>query len=302
MIKLVVFLWLTLLPIVLFGNTSFNEPIGLVSAYMCLPGPGGQASHFYSPSRFNADDQVLEQCETCLNADNAKHNACKVDRFIQSEDCAGTICGDAQGAFIMEHDFKSRFALQHDLRFQDEGQYPRAQDENCRFIFWALDPAVGIEDFRQHKSGNYWQQAFEASQHLVSPAFPLMELALGMQPATKRGQHQLHIHIGTLAHGYRKSIDSLSFNPDSTQQIEINKMQFFARYVPAKEGEGPLSGNNIFEIVSEIIPGGDLSMPLYGILVAISKNKKGVFVLAAKNWERSEINYKQPRVCHFNKK
>lgn len=302
MIKLVVFLWLTLLPLVLYGNTSINEPVGLVSAYMCSPALRGQASHFYSPSRLNADDQVSEQCETCLNADNAQHNACKVDRFIRSQACAGTICEDAQGAFLMQHDPVNRFALQHDLRFQDQDQYPRAQGENCRFIFWALEPAIGIEDFRQHKPVHYWQQAFEASQHLVTPAFPLMELALGIQPATKRGQHQLHIHIGTLPNGYRELIDALSLNPESTQQIEMNNMQFFVRYVPGKEGEGPFSGHNIFDVVSEIIPGGDLSMPHYGVLVAISKNKKGVFVLAAKNWERSEINYKQPRVCHFNKK
>jgi hypothetical protein len=50
-----------------------------------------------------------------------------------------------------------------------------------------------------------------------------------------------------------------------------------------------------------MIPGGRQSMPLYGVLVAIAKNNKGIFVLAAKNWERSEINFKQSQVCILNK-
>jgi CDP-diacylglycerol pyrophosphatase len=287
---------------VVFGNEHENVPVFLDSSYVCAAGQESQDSHFYSPAQFNADDQVSDQCQPCSLLENASHNSCKVGQFIRSAACAGSFCKDAQGAFLMRHEADKRFALQHDLRFLDEDKYLRAKDENCRFIFWALDPEIGIEDFRQHKKSDYWSQAFEASQHLVSPAFPLEDLALGIQPATKRGQHQLHIHIGTLANGYREVVDSLSLNSENTQQILINRNEFFVRYVPGIEGKNPFSGRNIFEVMGEIIPGGESSMPRYGMLVAIAKNQKGIFILAAKNWERSEMNYKQSHVCEFAKK
>lgn len=275
-----------------------SEPA--IATYECLAPQGSKTGQWYSPLRMNVDDRVPRQCETCIAPENFTHHACRVDRFIRSSLCSGLVCSDTQGEFLMQHGQSKRFALQHDLRFQDDSKYPRASGESCRFILWALDPVVGVEDIYLRKQKNYWQQSFEASQQLVSPRFPMSSLALGIQPATQRGQHQLHIHIGTLGSGYRKAIDSLDLDSQATQMIDLNGYKFYVRYIPDLEDEKPFSGRNPFDVVSEMIPGGERSMPLYGVLVAIAKNQKGIFVLASQNWERSEINFKQAQVCALN--
>lgn len=160
---------------------------------------------------------------------------------------------------------------------------------------------MGVEDYFYRKQKKYWQQSFKASQQLVKPRFQALNVALGIQPATQRGQHQFHIHIGTLAPGYREAIDSLHLDPNVTQTINLNGYKFYVRYVADRAGEGPFSGEDPLDVATEMIPGGRQSMPLYGVLVAIAKNNKGIFVLAAKNWERSEINFKQSQVCALNK-
>lgn len=273
-----------------------------VSTQECSSESAHKAGQWYSPPDMNQDDRVPSQCETCLAPDNASHNACRVDRFIRSSQCSGAVCSDSQGDFLIQHDQSQNFALQHDLRFQNVIKYPLASGESCRFIFWAMEPVVGVEDLYLRKQNNYWKQSFEASQKLVLPGFPVLNLALGIQPATKRGQHQLHIHIGTLAPGYREAIDALDLDPNVTQMIDLNGYKYFVRYVPDREAQGAFSGGNPFDVASEIIPGAERAMPLYGVLVAIAKNQKGIFVLASKNWERSELNFKQSQVCALNKK
>ena len=272
-----------------------------ISTYECSVLPQNKTGHWYSPSALNQDDRVPSQCETCTATENVTHNACRVDRFIRSPLCSGMVCSDAQGEFLLQHGQSQRFALQHDLRFQDTAKYPRASGESCRFIFWTLDSVVGVEDYFYRKQKKYWQQSFKASQQFVTPRFQALNVALGIQPATQRGQHQFHIHIGTLAPGYREAIDSLNLDSNVTQTVNLNGYKFYVRYVADQEGEGPFSGEDPLDVASEMIPGGRQSMPLYGVLVAIAKNNKGIFVLAAKNWERSEINFKQSQVCILNK-
>jgi hypothetical protein len=48
-----------------------------------------------------------------------------------------------------------------------------------------------------------------------------------------------------------------------------------------------------------MIPGGESSMPIYGILGAIARNGDGVFVLAAKGFDRAELNFRQAYDCDF---
>jgi hypothetical protein len=95
-------------------------------------------NHWYSPSSSNVDDQVINQCNSCLDPLNITHKSCRVDSFLRSNICAGTSCGDTQGLFNIYNSYGHRLALQHDLRFQNPDLYPRAQDEGCRFILEKL--------------------------------------------------------------------------------------------------------------------------------------------------------------------
>jgi hypothetical protein len=61
----------------------------------------------------------------------------------------------------------------------------------------------------------------------------------------------------------------------------------------------PFTGLSPFEVARAIIPGGASSMPRYGVMGAVAKNKKGVFVLAAEGVERDELSYKQRRACRL---
>ena len=255
------------------------------------------ADHWYSPARQNADDRVPNQCNTCLDQGNLDQKACGVWKLIHSAPCGSLHCGDAEGEFFAYPGLD--IGLQHDLRFQDPARFKSTDGENCRFILWALNPVIGIEDINARTRLNYWRLAYHASQSLVEPPFPDNLLAIAIQGPLNRGQHQLHLHIGTLSEEYRQAIDSLARNPKVTQTVAFGGYDFSARYVPNGTVGEPFTGANLFDVAGEMIPGGVRSMPLYGILAAVAKGGEGVFVLAAKKFERRDLNFRQPYSCGF---
>lgn len=257
------------------------------------------SGNWYSPSENNASDQVPNQCNSCLDPTNAVHKACGVDAFLRSQVCSGPSCSDAQGAFVFYRASHLKFSLQHDLRYRDPVRFPRATGESCRFLIWSVDPVIGVEDAALRDRYNFWRQAYIASSTLVQPTFATAELALAIQPAITRGQHQFHIHIGTLTDTYRQAIDALLLDPSVIQTVGLNGYDFVAKYVPNAVGGDPFTGLSPFEVTRKMIPGGESAMPLYGILAAIARSGDGVFVLAAKGFDRDELNFRQTYDCDF---
>jgi len=255
------------------------------------------ADHWFSPARQNADDHAPNQCNSCVDQGNLDQKTCGVWKLIHSAMCGSQHCSDAEGEFFSYPGLN--IGLQHDLRFHDPARFKSADGENCRFILWALNPVIGIEDINARTRVNYWQLAYQASQSLVEPPFPDNLLAIAIQGPLNRGQHQLHLHIGTVSEEYRHAIDSLARKPEMTQTVVIGEYDFTARYVPNGTVGEPFTGANLFDVASEMIPGGEGSMPLYGILAAVARGGEGVFVLAAKKFERRDLNFRQPYACGF---
>lgn len=282
------------------GATASTEPaqapMALCPAVNTLTGQP-DAGHWYSPARHNTDDRVPHQCNTCLDKENRHHAACSVATFVHSPACKALRCGDQEGEFVLYPDDAQRIGIQHDIRYRSPARYKDAANEGCRFIMWALDPVIGVEDVNARTARNYWRLAYTASQSLVQPAFSDRDLAIAIQPPTDRGQHQLHLHLGTLGDAYREAIDTLRQQAGLMQPIRIGNYDFIAQYVPNGIPGQPFSGPNPFDIASAMLPDREASMPAYGILTAIAKGGDGVFVLAAKKFDRRVLNYRQAYAC-----
>lgn len=254
-------------------------------------------NHWFSPAQLNNDDQVPNQCNTCRDPVNGAHKSCGVSNLLLSTRCDGLSCGDQQGLFNFFRQHDKKFALQHDLRFQHPVLFSRAQGEGCRFILWALDPVIGIEDINRRSLSNYWEKAYFASQHLVDPPFPIDSVSFLIQSALTRGQHQLHIHTGTLPPVYANTFALLSTETELTQNLKVNGYDFLVRFVPNLVPDTPFKGRDIFEIASRMLPGGEQDMPRYGLMATISSDRKGIFLMAAVGLDRKELNYAQPYSC-----
>lgn len=254
------------------------------------PDPG----HWISLPAANADDKAPAACNSCADPANAGQKTCAVYRFLTSEACASERCADRQGEFAVHRD--RGIILQYDTRFRQPERYHRARGENCRFIVWAMEPVVGVEDTNAYAGRNDWLTAYRASQTLVAPAFGRDDLALAIQPATTRGQHQFHIHIGTLLPAYRKALAKLG--PDASR-LEVNGYDYRLRFLPVAPGKEPFEGIDVFEIVRDLLPGGAADLPRYGVLAAVTAGGTGVWLMTARDFDRAELNYRQPRPCRL---
>lgn len=254
-------------------------------------------NHWFSPAQLNNDDQVPNQCNTCRDPVNGAHKSCGVSNLLRSTQCDGLSCGDQQGLFNFFRHSDKNFVLQHDLRYQNPLLFSRAQGEGCRFILWALDPVIGIEDINHRSLSNYWEKAYFASQYLVDPPFPIGSVGFLIQSALTRGQHQLHIHTGTLSPVYANAVARLSTNTTLTQYLNVNEYDFLVRFVPNLVPDRPFKDLDLFAIASLMLPGGEQDMPRYGLMATISSDRKGIFLMAAVGLDRKELNYAQPYIC-----
>ena len=247
----------------------------------------------------NVGDKVDNQCSSCLDPLNAINKSCGVEAFLRSGTCVGSSCSDTQGAFNLYSSNGQRLALQHDLRYQKPQIYPRAQGEGCRFILWALDPVIGIEDVTRRSAINYWREAYLASQSNVDPPYNKESLGLIIQSALTRGQHQLHIHMGTLKPEYQQALLNLNTNSEVTQSITINGYDFLVRYISNGVSNEPYLDHDIFNVASQILPGGEADMARYGLMTALSADSRGVYIMLALGLDRDELNYSQEYPCSF---
>ena len=265
-------------------------PVGAGSA------GGAPAGHWISPPEANNDDKAAAQCRSCADPANASAKTCAVYRFLQSQACAGGRCADGQGEFVRHDEGGRSFFLQYDTRHRDPARYPRARGENCRFLLWAVEPVAGIEDVGGYAGRNYWRDAYFAAQDLVEPAFPKNDLAFAIQPATTRGQHQFHIHIGTLKPAYRIALAHLARD---AANVHINGYDFRARFVAVPAGENPFAGIDVSAIIRSMLPRGGADLPLHGVLAAVTDDGRGLWLLAAERFDRIELNYRQSAPCRL---
>jgi CDP-diacylglycerol pyrophosphatase len=118
-----------------------------------------------------------------------------------------------------------------------------------------------------------------------------------MQSALTRGQHQLHIHIGTLPEHYQKALSLLPPTPLITQRVNINNHDSLVRYIPHRVANEPYLDIDLFVEASNMLPLGEADMPRYGLMTALSADQAGVYLIAALGLDRSELNYRQPYQC-----
>ncbi|MCX5496081.1 CDP-diacylglycerol diphosphatase [Kaistia dalseonensis] len=261
----------------------------------CPFGPD-QAEHWISPPEANNNDKAAAQCRSCADPVNASARTCAVYRFLWSQACAAGRCADRQGEFVRHDEGGQSFFLQYDTRHRDSARYPFARGENCRFLLWAIEPVAGIEDVAGYAGQNYWRDAYFASQNFVVPAFPKNDLAFAIQPATTRGQHQFHIHIGTLKPAYRVALAHLARDAANAR---INGYDFHVHFVAVPAGANPFAGIDVSAIVRSMLPQGSADLPLHGVVAAVTDDGRGLWLLAAERFDRIELNYRQPAACHL---
>lgn len=270
-------------------------------ATLACPAPGniGGAEappHWASPPAGNNQDKAPNPCAPCTDPANAAAKTCAVFRFLTSPACVGGTCADGQGEFAAHTIGVGRVFLQYDTRYRSPELYPKARGENCRVLLWAADPVIGVEDVGGYAGRNYWRDAYVASQTLVEPPFAPDGLALAIQPATTRSQHQFHIHIGTLQPAYRTALAHL---PRRSARVAINGYDFRARFVPVPAGQAPFEGIDVFAVVREMLPRGAPDLPLYGVLATVTDGGEGIWILAAERFDRIELDYRQPVACRL---
>lgn len=273
---------------------------GVPSILACPVNPsapeGTAARRWASPPAFNVDDKAPAPCAPCSDPANAGGPSCLIFRFLHSPACAGGQCGDAQGDF-RRHDVEGvSVFLQYDRRYRDTARYPRAAGENCRFVLWASSPVTGIEDVAGYAGQNYWRAAYVASQTLVAPPFARNGLALAIQPATTRSQHQFHIHIGTLSPAYLAALAGLA--PDATQ-VTINGFAFRVRSFAVPPGSDPFTPVDVFATARDMLPNAAADLPRHGIIAALTDDGRKLWVLVAEGLQREQLNYVSAHECHL---
>lgn len=219
---------------------------------------------------------------------------------MTSPACADGRCADGQGVFEVFRKAEGGFVLQYDTRFQSPDRYPRAAGENCRFILWAGDPIIGIEDTHSLSRRNFWSDAYFASQFLVAPPFALEGVAFLAQSALNRSQHQLHIHIGTLTPPYRAALTGLDpAADDAVARLRVNGYDARARVFPVAPGSDPFAGRDVVAIARGMLPRGAADLTTHGVLAALVDGGSRLVILVALQLDRIELNYRAPHACQL---
>ena len=259
-----------------------------------------QPKHWHSPASNNLADKAPDQCATCASVANQSHPSCIVYRILHSEDCRDGRCGNEQGEFWVN--WQGGYAIQQSLRYRQPLKFILDAGSNCWFLVWALEPVIGVEHVVARDKVNYWRVGFEAATQMVQPPIPQTQLAMVIQPAHRRSQHQLHVHIGRIQSEYRQALDELPAVAKTIYELGFDGHDFLIRYLPDLPGKQPLAGYEVFTEVAAMIPGGESSMPLYGVLVARAANEAGSWLMAAQGLTRRELAVSHDNACKFEDK
>lgn len=273
-----------------------------VAPFQCPAVPSAQPDpdHWASPARANEYDKVPDPCRSCDDPRNAGSGACSVRRFLTSPACANGRCADGQGEFLVPRGAEGGVVLQYDTRFKSPDRYSRAAGENCRFIVWAWDPVIGIEDTKGLAGHNFWSDAYAASQSKVEPPFARDGLAFLAQAPLNRTQHQLHIHIGTLTAPYRVALTRLdSSGGDTVFRVHIDGYDARARVFPVAPGTDPFADRDVAAIARSMLPRGAADLTTHGVLAALVADGSRLVILVARRLDREELNFKAPQPCRL---
>jgi CDP-diacylglycerol pyrophosphatase len=218
---------------------------------------------------------ITDGCNTCADPHNkytgtAANRGCRA--YAQILAClGGGSCSDKDGTFKIYR--ASGYAL---LQLKAGGA------PSCHYVTFALAPTIGVEDRRRRDIISYWDRALFVAKNIRSPVLTDGELALAINPGDKRGQHQLHIHVGKLYREMRDGVETIRKNT-RFQQVPITikgaTHKYWVRYL-ADATNSPadvLANRSPFELVSKEF--GEERMPESGIIVARSKDNRGFYVL-----------------------
>lgn len=290
-------LWQSILVV---GSLPFLVPSDSWAQTLVCPADRGSGQiHWYSPVSNNLADHAPEQCGTCAREPNAQDPGCSVYRMLMSDECRDGLCNNDQGEFRVN--WQDGYALQRSLRYKNPFNHILDARNNCWFLVWALEPVIGIEHWGARDSTNFWRAGYLAATEAIDPPIAQRDLAMLIQPADTRSQHQLHIHIGRLQPGYRESLDRLPQVPGDTHEIRLGASRLFVRYLPDLQEKQPLEGYRVFDEVSAMIPGGEASMPLFGVLVARATDGTGSWLVAREGLTRWELVLSEATACQFRK-
>lgn len=263
----------------------------------CPLGTSATHEHWHSAVSNNLADKAPEQCASCADPVNYSHDSCSVYRLLQSADCRDGACGNEQGEYRLN--WQERYAIQQSLRYQQPLKFILDAGSNCWFLVWALDPVIGVEHAGARDAVNFWRAGFEAATTMVQPPIPQNELAMMIQPAHRRSQHQLHIHVGRLQSAYRQAIDQLPLEPTAVHVLALDGHEFYIRYLPDLSSQSALAGYQVLEQAAAVIPGGEAAVPRYGVLLARTSDGAGSWLMAAEGLTRRELLVWQDRACGF---
>ena len=271
-----------------------SAPLAKTVATKLCPDPNtltreADPNHYFATQ--TSGDKAPNQCNSCADPKNNATSACAVYNVLRSKDCGigkTKRCEEKTAPFSKFNIYAGTY-----VRYALAQVSPNSTP--CHFVVFALDPVIGVEDVRHRGEQNFWDNAYYASQKVISPPIRPQDLGLAINPATKRGQHQLHIHVGKLKPGYRTALEKLprdnAFNP-----VKVNGRSYSGIYVP--DDFGPFPGLSPFELVSKRY--GEKSMPVNGILVARSQDGKGIYVLAGLD-VTTELELDYSGACTFPK-
>lgn len=146
---------------------------------------------------------------------------------------------------------------------------------HCHWVVFPDEPVIGIEDRRRRDAHPYWEDAWYAARHLTRPEFSQAPDAIGlaMNPASRRGQHQLHIHIGKLPSAMRQAMNASIGT--STKWVDVRvpgDHTYKGRYVATLSNPSPM------ELASDTWR--ECNMPHASLIVAGASDGKGFYVLS----------------------
>jgi CDP-diacylglycerol pyrophosphatase len=241
--------------------------------------------HYFATQ--TSGDKAPNQCNSCADPKNNATSSCAVYNVLRKCGITKTNrCEEKTSPFSKYNIYTGAY-----LRYALAQVTP--QTTSCHFVVFALDPVIGVEDVLHRGVQNFWDHAFYASQKIISPPIDPQSLGLAINPATKRGQHQLHIHVGKLKSGYRTALEKLP-RDNAFHSVKANGKTYSGIYMP--DDAGPIPGLSPFELVAKRY--GEKNMPLEGLIVARSKDGKGIYVLAGLN-VTTELELDYSGTCTF---
>lgn len=244
--------------------------------------------HYYAKTQYDIADEDL--CKSCGDPANKGKTACAVYRQIEACLADKTKCRDDL-ARLKVFSRPGRYEYVAAQLTDNQGK------PTCHYVTFALPPTIGVEDRKHRDIYSYWDAARHTGLKIRQPKLNDYWLGLAINPATVRGQHQLHIHSGRLSRPMRAALDKQDKTLNKWTSVTLTGARstttYSVTYMPRISQAGPgyvFANASPFERVSKEF--GESKMPFNGIIVAASNDNKGFFILAAENhFTEGELDY-----------